>query len=81
MTLGNAGKSRAAADHVVLCPGGYHVELDLAQRYGADTTVPDWGERVVFSRCGGRAVDICRGESPLSMGQVAVPTWTISIGA
>jgi hypothetical protein len=31
---------------------------EMAQRYGAETTVPDWRERLVCSRCGSREVDM-----------------------
>ena len=30
----------------------------MAQRYGAETTVPDWRERLGCSRCGSRRVDV-----------------------
>ena len=60
MTLGNA-----AAAHVrliVWCRDcGHQVEPDpaeLARRYGADMSVPDWRERLVCSRCGSRHVDM-----------------------
>jgi hypothetical protein len=59
MTLGNAAK--AELQLIVWCHGcGHQVEPDPAefvQRYGADTPVLDWGERLVCSRCGGRGVD------------------------
>jgi hypothetical protein len=29
----------------------------MAERYGADTAVPEWRERLVFSRCGSHDVD------------------------
>jgi hypothetical protein len=60
MTLGNA-----AAAHVrliVWCKDCRHqIEPDpaeMAARYGAETPVPDWRERLVCSRCGGRQVDM-----------------------
>jgi Zn finger protein HypA/HybF involved in hydrogenase expression len=60
MTLGNA-----AAAHVrliVWCKACRHqVEPDpaeMAQRYGAETTVPEWQDRLVCSRCGSREVDM-----------------------
>jgi hypothetical protein len=40
---------------------GHKVELDpaeMAARYGADTPVPDWRERLVCSGCGGRQADM-----------------------
>jgi hypothetical protein len=30
----------------------------MAVRYGADTPVLDWRERLVWSACGGRQVDV-----------------------
>jgi len=39
----------------------YQVEPDpaeMAARYGAETSVLDWRERLVCSRCGGRQVDM-----------------------
>jgi hypothetical protein len=60
MTLGNA-----AAAHVrliVWCRNCLHqVEPDpaeMAQRYGPETTVPDWGKRLVCSRCGSYDTDM-----------------------
>ena len=31
---------------------------EMATRYGAETSVLDWRERLVCSRCGGRQVDM-----------------------
>ena len=31
---------------------------EMASRYGAETSVLDWRERLVCSRCGGREVDM-----------------------
>jgi hypothetical protein len=31
---------------------------EMAQRYGAETAVPDWRQRLVCSRWGGREVDM-----------------------
>ena len=60
MTLGGA-----AAAHVRLidwCKDCRHqIEPDpaeMAQRYGAETTVPDWSARLVCSRCGSRQIDM-----------------------
>jgi hypothetical protein len=60
MTLGYA-----AAAHVrliVWCKDCQHqVEPDpaeIAARYGAETTVLDWRERLVCSQCGSRQVDM-----------------------
>jgi len=59
MTLGNA-----AAAHVrliVWCLDCRHqVEPDpaeMAERYGAEMTVPDWHKRLVCGQCGSRRVD------------------------
>ncbi len=59
MTLGNA-----AAAHVrliVWCLDCRHqVEPDaaeMAERYGAETTVPEWHHRLVCSECGSRQID------------------------
>jgi len=32
--------------------------VDMATRYGAETSVFEWRERLVCSRCGGRQVDM-----------------------
>jgi Zn finger protein HypA/HybF involved in hydrogenase expression len=60
MTLGNA-----AAAHVrliVWCKAcGRQVEPDpaeMAQRYGPETTVPDWRKRLVCSQCGSHDTDM-----------------------
>jgi len=40
---------------------GHQVEPDadeMAERYGADTTVPEWRERLVCSVCGSHNVDM-----------------------
>ena len=40
---------------------GHQVEpgpAEMATRYGAETSVLDWRERLVCSRCGGRQVDM-----------------------
>ena len=60
MTLGNA--AAAGAWLIMWCKArGHQVEPDaakMAERYGAETTVPDWRERLVCSRCGSRNVDM-----------------------
>jgi MFS family permease len=47
---------------IVLCKScGHQSEPDPAQQarwYGPETTVPDWRERLIRSRCGSRQVDI-----------------------
>jgi hypothetical protein len=60
-----AGRSAAAAAGVrliVWCKACRHqVEPDpaeMAARYGAETSVLEWRDRLVCSRCGGREVDM-----------------------
>jgi hypothetical protein len=52
MTLGNAAAAKVRL--IVWCKACQHqVEPDpteMAERYGAETTVPDWRERLVCSR-------------------------------
>jgi Zn finger protein HypA/HybF involved in hydrogenase expression len=59
MTLGNAAAARVRL--IVWCRDCRHqVEPDpdeMAERYGADMTVPDWHKRLVCSQCGSRRVD------------------------
>jgi hypothetical protein len=60
MTLGDAAK--AGVRLIVWCKAcQYQAEPDPADQalwYGAETTVPDWRERLVCSRCGSRNVDM-----------------------
>ena len=60
MTLGNAAAARVRL--IVWCKVcGHRIEPDaaeMAQRYGADTSVPEWRERLVCSKCGSRNVDM-----------------------
>jgi hypothetical protein len=60
MTLRGAAKAQVRL--VVWCKACQHqVEPDpagMAARYGADTSVLDWRERLVCSECGGRRVDM-----------------------
>ena len=60
MTLGDATSSRVRP--IVWCSDCRHqIEPDPAEmtkRYGAETTIPDWRERLVCSRCGRRKVDM-----------------------
>jgi hypothetical protein len=60
MTLGNAAAARVRL--IVWCKDCRHqIEPDpaeMAQRYGAETPVPDWRERLVCSRCGSRQIDM-----------------------
>jgi len=60
MTLGNAAVARVRL--IVPCKAcQHHVEPDpaeMAQRYGAETPVSDWRERLVCSKCGSRHIDM-----------------------
>jgi hypothetical protein len=60
MTLGGAAGAQVRL--IVRCKACQHqVEPDpaeMAARYGADTSVLDWRERLVCSRCGGRQADM-----------------------
>jgi hypothetical protein len=59
MTLGNAAAARVRL--IVSCLDCRHqVEPDpaeMAERYGAEMTVPDWHERLVCGECGSRRID------------------------
>ena len=60
MTLGSAAAARVRL--IVWCKDcGHRVEPDaaeMAERYGADTTVPDWREWLMCSRCCSRSADM-----------------------
>ena len=60
MTLGGAAAAQVRL--IVWCKDCRHqVEPDpgeMAARYGAETSVLDWGERLVCSKCGGREIDM-----------------------
>jgi Zn finger protein HypA/HybF involved in hydrogenase expression len=60
MTLGNAAAARVRL--IVWCKDCRHqVEpdpADMAQRYGAETPVPDWRQRLICSKCGSREIDV-----------------------
>jgi len=60
MTLG--GAAAAGVRIIVWCRECSHqVEpdpSDLARRYGDATSVLDWRERLICSRCGSRAIDM-----------------------
>jgi hypothetical protein len=60
MTLGNAANAKVRL--IVWCKAcGHQVEPDpteMVARYGADTPVLDWHDRLVCSRCGGRNIDM-----------------------
>jgi hypothetical protein len=60
MTLGNAAAARVRL--IVWCRDCRHqVEPDpaeMAARYGAETTVPNWRERLKCGQCGSRNIDM-----------------------
>jgi hypothetical protein len=60
MTLGNAAAARVRL--IVRCKAcGHRVEPDaaeMAQRYGIDTAVREWSERLVCSKCSSRNIDM-----------------------
>ena len=60
MTLGSAAAAKVRL--IVWCKACQHqVEPDpaeMATRYGAETSVLDWREKLVCSKCGGRQVDM-----------------------
>ena len=59
MTLGNAAAARVRL--IVWCLDCRHqVEPNpaaMAERYGAEMSVPDWHKRLVCGQCGSRRVD------------------------
>jgi hypothetical protein len=59
MALGNAAPARVRL--IVWCKDCRHqIEPDpaeMAQRYGAATSVLDWRQRLVCSKCGGRQIN------------------------
>jgi hypothetical protein len=60
MTLGKAAAAKVRL--IIWCKGcGHQVEpvpAEMAARYGAETPVLDWREKLVCSKCGGRQVDM-----------------------
>jgi hypothetical protein len=60
MTLGGAAAAQVRL--IVWCKGcGHQVEPDpaeMAARYGTETPVLDWRDRLVCSQCGSRQVDM-----------------------
>jgi hypothetical protein len=60
MTLGNA--AAAGVRLIVWCLDCRHqvepAPAEMAERYGSETAVPDWRERLVCARCGSRHVDM-----------------------
>ena len=65
MTLGNADAARVRL--IVWCKAcGHRVRHDvaeMAERYGADTPVPEWRGRLVCSKCGSHNVDMVVSET------------------
>jgi hypothetical protein len=63
MTLESAAAAQVRL--IVWCKACQHqIEpeaAEMAQRYGADTSVLDWRERLVSSRCGGRQAGVTAG--------------------
>jgi hypothetical protein len=60
MTLGNAAAARVRLI-VWFKACGHRVEPDpaeQAERYGAETAVPEWRARLVCSACGSRDIDM-----------------------
>jgi hypothetical protein len=59
-TLGSCAGARVRL--IVWCRDCRHqIEPDpaeMAQRYGVETTVPDWRERLFCSQCGSRQIDM-----------------------
>jgi Zn finger protein HypA/HybF involved in hydrogenase expression len=58
MTLGNAAAARIRL--IIWCRDCRHqVEpAEMSKRYGPETTVPDWRNRLVCSRCGSHDIDM-----------------------
>ena len=60
MTLGNAAAARVRL--IVWCLDCRHqvepAPAEIAERYGDETTVPEWHARLVCSQCGSRRVDM-----------------------
>jgi hypothetical protein len=54
-TLGSTGADSRMEPG--LRPSGRAYPAAMAERYGADTSVPDWQKRLICSRRGGREVD------------------------
>jgi hypothetical protein len=78
MTLGNAAAARVRL--IVWCKAcGHRVEPDaaeMAERYGAGTSVPEWRERLVCSACGSRNVDTVGTGTERRERQQPRPIWT-----
>ena len=56
------GSAAAGVRIVVWCKDCQHQvkpdPVEMVRRYGADVSVLDWKERLVCSKCGGRAADM-----------------------
>jgi hypothetical protein len=60
MTLGTAAATQV---RLIVWRKAYQHQVEpdpaeMAQRYGANTSVLDWRERLICSRCGGRPADM-----------------------
>jgi hypothetical protein len=59
MTLGNAASAKVRL--LVWCKDCHHQTepepAEMAESYGADTTIPEWHSRLVCGACGSRQVD------------------------
>jgi hypothetical protein len=59
-TLGSTAKAHLR--FIVWCKDCRHkVEPDpaeMAERYGAETTLPDWSKRLISSQCGSRNINM-----------------------
>jgi hypothetical protein len=60
ITLGSAAAAQVRL--IVCCKDCGHQDepdpVEMAARYGAETSVLDWREKLVCSKCGGRQVDM-----------------------
>ncbi len=60
MTLGNAAAAKVRL--LVWCLDCRHQSepdpAEMAERCGAEMTVPEWRERLVCGECGGRRIDL-----------------------
>jgi hypothetical protein len=57
MTLGNAARTRVEVQGLPQHPSRAQ-SGGMAERYGADTAVSEWRERLVCSKCGSREIDM-----------------------
>jgi hypothetical protein len=60
MTLGNAAAAKVRL--IVWCLDCQHQTepdaAEMAERYGAETSVPDWRTRLICGECGSRRIDM-----------------------